>query len=190
MRIDELILYRHFKHGGILENLVKLAKDPSRDGASELYYEAMHELIELAASQGYTGNLWHTYLTYLLANNENAYSMACEIKGGIKGSLHALAIHDFAIFKELFDLDPDALKPEHCDDCMSLIQNYVNEVTGSKLFNKRSSGISNNKSNYKCQNQIYSVHVSIITQPHMRKNMRATHQSARFRNYDLFRIFI
>ena len=137
MRIDELILYRHFKHGGILENLVKLAQDPSGDGASELYYEAMHELIELAASHGYTGNLWHTYLTYLLANNENAYSMACEIKGGIKGSLHALAIHDFAIFKELFDLDPDALKPEHCDDCMTLIKHYVSEETGSKLFNKR-----------------------------------------------------
>lgn len=137
MRIDELILYRHFKHGGILENLVKLAQDPAREGASELYYEAMHELIELAASHGYTGNLWHTYLTYLLANNENAYSMACEIKGGIKGSLHALAIHDFAIFKELFDLDPDALKPEHCDDCMTLIKNYVSEETGSKLFNKR-----------------------------------------------------
>ena len=47
------------------------------------------------------GNLWHTYLTFLLVNDENAYSTSCEIVGEIEGSINEIALHDFGIFKEL-----------------------------------------------------------------------------------------
>jgi len=67
-----------------------------------LCYESFHDLIELSASHGFEGNLWHNYLTYLMVNNENAYSTACEIRGRITGSINELANHDFAIFKDLF----------------------------------------------------------------------------------------
>ncbi len=45
------------------------------------------------------------YLTLLLVNHENAFSMASEIRGAIEGSINQLALHDFAIFKELYDFD-------------------------------------------------------------------------------------
>ena len=54
-----------------------------------------------AGTYGFEGNLWHTYLTYLLVNNENVFSTASEIRGEISGSINELAYHDFEIFKEL-----------------------------------------------------------------------------------------
>lgn len=135
MRSDKLVLYRHFKHGEILKNMESLIDGISSD--ENVYYEVLHELIELAGSHGYHGNLWHTYLTYLLANNENAYSMACEIRGKVDGSINEVALHDFAIFKELFSLDIISLDNKYNGDGMSVISDYYNVDEGSKMFNKR-----------------------------------------------------
>ncbi|MBP5385622.1 MAG: ATP-binding protein [Lachnospiraceae bacterium] len=137
MRTEELILYRHFKHGEIIRNMTDLALDPKSERDRGLYFEVLHGLIELAGSHGYEGNLWHTYLTYLLANNENAYSVACEIRGKVEGSINRIALHDFAIFKELFDYDIVALDAPFAENGMALISNYVNENTENRLFNKR-----------------------------------------------------
>lgn len=53
----------------------------------------------------FAGNLWHDYLTYLLVNHENAFSTACEIVGPVEGTINAFAMHDFEIFKQLYDFD-------------------------------------------------------------------------------------
>ncbi len=63
------------------------------------------QLIELAAEYGFEGNLWHCFLALCLAQHENAFSTACEIRGDVGGTLSHLARQDFAVFKELFDRD-------------------------------------------------------------------------------------
>ncbi len=68
-------------------------------------YECANQLIELAADYGFEGNLWHCFLAFCLANHENAFSTACEIRGDVGGTLSHLARQDFAVFKELFDRD-------------------------------------------------------------------------------------
>lgn len=125
MKSDSLILYRDFKHGDILKKMEELM-----EGKRELYEEVLHDLIELAGSHGYYGNLWHTYLTYLLANNENAYSLACEIRGKVEGTINEVALHDFAIFKEFFAWDIKSLN-------MELICDYKSTGLDSKMFNTR-----------------------------------------------------
>ncbi len=40
-----------------------------------------------------------------MASHENAYSTSCEIVGAVDGSINQVALHDFEIFKELFDYD-------------------------------------------------------------------------------------
>ena len=75
-----------------------------------LLFDLVNEILELAVSHGFEGNLWHNYLTYLLASHENAYSTSCEIVGPVEGSINEVALHDFAIFKELFDYDFRALE--------------------------------------------------------------------------------
>lgn len=144
MRDRELILYKHFKHGDILEDVSGLAKSSRviKDAATEeqlrnQLYDVVHRLVELAGSHGYKGNLWHAYLTYLLANNENAFSVASEIRGGIEGSINEIALHDFAIFKELFDYDLSQLDKRLQTTCISMVLEYRNVNEQSRMFNKR-----------------------------------------------------
>lgn len=83
--IKECILYRDFEQGEILEKMTELIEDVDHPkvlyGKAGTYFSCIHELVEMAGSYGFSGNLWHNYLTFLLVNNENAFSTACEIVG-------------------------------------------------------------------------------------------------------------
>ena len=108
--VNQLILYKHFEDGQILEDMTWIMDHYdneyyNREDITALLYDCINGLVELAGSHGFEGNLWHNYLTYLLVNNENAFSMACEIVGPVEGSINPVALNDFAIFKELFDFD-------------------------------------------------------------------------------------
>ena len=101
------------------------------------YFACIHQLVEMAGTYGFAGNLWHDYLTYLLVNHENAFSTACEIVGPVEGTINAFAMHDFEIFKQLYDFDLKELEKIYPSVDSSLITNYQNINEGSKFFNKR-----------------------------------------------------
>lgn len=102
-----------------------------------LFFTCMNEILEMAVSHGFEGNLWHNYLTYLLASHENAYSTSCEIVGPVEGSINAVALHDFAIFKELFDYDFGKMSEAFHTDCFTLISDYKGTCGHGKIFNQR-----------------------------------------------------
>lgn len=139
--IRECILYRNFEHGELLKKMTELMEDVNHPkvlyGKSGIYFECIHELVEMAGSYGFSGNLWHNYLTFLLVNNENAFSTACEIVGPVEGSINEFARHDFAIFKELFDFDMKKFETLYPTLDSSLVTDYRNINEHSKLFNKR-----------------------------------------------------
>ena len=113
LRIRQLVLYRD-EGNGLLDALCSLQDDiaslsadgelkgTSRSRFTDRYSSLMQEMIEKAESYGFSGNVWHSFLTYVLVYHENAYSRACEIRGSIPGGLNRIATHDFEIFRELF----------------------------------------------------------------------------------------
>lgn len=122
IRIEECILYRDFAEGEVLRDMtilvetykklvnaqISLKDRRFRENMSAYepqFYEALNRLVEMANRYGFSGNLWHDYLTYLLVNKENAFSTSCEIVGKVEGSINQMAKHDFVRFKELFDFD-------------------------------------------------------------------------------------
>ncbi len=144
MRDKEFLLYRHFKHGDILSDISALDAMAAGSMTDEMIQEGKiklfdiaHRIIELSASHGYKGNLWHAYLTYLIANNENAYSLATEIRGEVEGSINKIALHDFDIFKDLFMYDLGALEDKYQTKCFEVIMDYKSVNEESKMFNKR-----------------------------------------------------
>ena len=139
MREEELIIYKEPVEGTILSDMVWLMdRYRSGDGRSRpLFYDCMHRLLELAAQHGFSGNLWHCYLTNLLVNNENSYSMACEMRGEVEGSINQLVLHDIAIYKDFFDFDftemMDVLKaPE-----FSVIVDYESPIRDSRIYSTK-----------------------------------------------------
>ena len=139
--IRECILYRDFEQGELLEKMTMLMKDISHPkvlyGKDGEYFACIHQLVEMAGTYGFAGNLWHDYLTYLLVNHENAFSTACEIVGPVEGTINAFAMHDFEIFKQLYDFDLKELEKIYPSVDSSLITDYQNINEGSKVFNKR-----------------------------------------------------
>ena len=109
-RTEECILYRDFENGEILHTMTSLmnsyeAKEEGFEKRREEFFHMAGSLVEMAGMYGFSGNLWHNYLTQLLVNHENAFSTASEIRGAVNGSINHLAMHDFQIFKELYDFN-------------------------------------------------------------------------------------
>lgn len=93
MRTNELILYKDMEDGELLQDMTFLMENYNNeyyneDDMKSLLYSTIGDLTELSVSHGFEGNLWHTYLTYLMVSHENAYSTSCEIVGPVEGSIN------------------------------------------------------------------------------------------------------
>ena len=142
MRTNELMLYKNMEYGSILNDMTFLMENYeseyyNREDLRSLLFECVNRLLELSVSHGFEGNLWHTYLTFLLASHENAYSTSCEIVGDVEGSINEIARHDFAIFKELFDYDFKEMEKHLDAGCLNLLAAYQNVRGGGRVFNRR-----------------------------------------------------
>ena len=142
MRTEELMLYKHMEHEEVLTNMTFLMNNCqseyyNKEDLKALLFECINQILELANSHGFEGNLWHNYLTFLLANDENAYSTECEIVGEIEGSINKVAMHDFGIFRELFAYDFEKLEEALGTDCLSILMEYQSVEGHGKVFNKR-----------------------------------------------------
>lgn len=127
IRINELILYRNFDED-ILKYMAQVAGGymdrGKREALVERLYRCINGIVTIARDHGFEGNLWHGYLTHLLITNENAFSMSCEKKGAITGSLNDLARHDLRIFREAYHIDWSSVEKELGVHFLSLIENY------------------------------------------------------------------
>ena len=142
MRTKELMLYKHMEHEELLRDMTFLMENCDSDYYNKedmagLLFECVNELLELAAGYGFEENLWHNYLTFLLVNDENAYSTECEIVGEIEGSINTITLHDFEIFRELFAYDFTILEKALGVNCLSVLMHYENVKGHGKVFNKR-----------------------------------------------------
>lgn len=140
--IKELILYRDFEEQELFDGFGTLTGQYRENGWSEeekaaLYYKCAGRLVEMAASHGFTGNLWHNFLTYLLVSHENAYSRACEIRGETGGTLKQIALHDLAVFRELFQFDLHNLETVSGIMGTNLLTEYQGTDDSGRMYNRR-----------------------------------------------------
>ena len=142
MRINELMIYRHMEQGQILTDMNFLMENYDSEyynveDMRGLLYDCVNEILEMAVSHGFEGNLWQDYLTFLLASDENAYSTSCEIVGAVEGSINQVALHDFVIFKELFDYDFTDMEKTLGTDCLAMLKDYAGSGAHGRVFNQR-----------------------------------------------------
>ena len=140
MREQELIIYRNMEDGHILEDMVWLMENYDKednDKNRKLCYGIMHALLEMAGYYGFSGNLWHCYLTHLLINCENSYSKACEIRGQIEGTVNKAVLHDIKIMKEFFDYDFIDMTEKLQISDFELVLDYKASIQESKVYNSR-----------------------------------------------------
>jgi len=142
MREKELIVYKDFEDGDLLYDMAWLMEhydDPfyNEEDKAALLYDCIHNLLEMAGNHGFSGNLWHCYLTNLLVNNENSYSRSCEVVGAIEGTINEAVLHDIVIMKEFYDYDfTDMIETLHING-FELVLDYTASKEESKVYNER-----------------------------------------------------
>ena len=142
MREKELILYRRLKEDKLLRDMTWLMEHYDDDyynleDREELFYECIHTILEKAAHHGFHGNLWYCFIANLLVNDENPYSLSCEIRGEQQGTLSEVALHDFRIMKELLDYDFTEIGKTFGQECMDFICHFDGNNQKSRVYNSR-----------------------------------------------------
>ena len=142
MKTEELILYRDFKEGDLLADMVDLTErfaiaGEVDEGMQAKLYGCIPRLLEMAGRFGFFGNLWHCYLTDLLVNDENSYSRACEMRGEVEGTVNLAALHDIALFRQLYDYDFGPLKEAAHSEALDLVLHYEGNAQESRVYNRR-----------------------------------------------------
>lgn len=75
---SKLVIYRNLEKDSILSNLAHICKDFAsgeyvKDELVTRIYVEIHKLLDLATKYGFNENLWHNYLAFILATNENPF---------------------------------------------------------------------------------------------------------------------
>lgn len=107
MQSEQFLFYRDSKDFELLENMCALVEGEPNEA---LFYKVVSQLYKYAGENGFEGNLWHCYLTELLVYNENPYTISCEMRGHVEGTLNQAVLHDFRIFRDMFAYDIEALE--------------------------------------------------------------------------------
>ena len=143
---ERLMLYKNFLYNDIfygMADIINVCEDEKEIDDSEKNqiivkaYKLVNRLIEVTDSYGLEGNLYHSFLAFLLANNENAFSMSCEKIGEMEGSINGIALNDFFIFMDLFNEDLTKFDRRFNVNCFGYLVEYKHKNGNSKVFNKR-----------------------------------------------------
>ncbi len=137
----KLVIYRNLGKDSILFKLADICQQfdsgsyVKEDLITDIY-EEIHRLLEIATRYGFDKNLWHNYLAFILAMNENPFTIVSEKVGANEGTVNEFAKGDFAIFRQLFSYDFSTLERELGINCFSVITNYNAIVKSEQIFNK------------------------------------------------------
>lgn len=137
---DELVIFKNMEGDELLKCIARLIELKDDENAkNDIRTEAIDafgKLIALSEEHGFNGNLWAVYLTNLLVNAENAYSLSCEIGGSADGSISDLMIHDMEIFYNLYHADIKGLLESLNLEYLLCVLDY-SVIHSSKIYNLR-----------------------------------------------------
>ena len=122
---DNLILYSFAEESGLLNQAVKLAEVDSEDVDFEIN-RIVRTLLSFAAEHGFDGNLWHGYIAYHIAMNENPFSLIKEKRNVFNGGMADMAKKDCKVLRKLFNLDAVLVKKYPEIDSFVKIRDFNN----------------------------------------------------------------
>ncbi len=139
--ISKLLMYGDMPEDSILMQLSDVCRqfnagEYEKDQLVTQIYKQVKRILIVATDYGFDKNLWHNYLTFLLINDENPFSITCEKIGANDGSVNYFAKNDFKMFKKLFDYDFSPMEKELGIDCFTRLSDYKSIVKPDLMYNK------------------------------------------------------
>ncbi len=91
-----LLLYTRFYSDPVFAEMIRIAEDKydSLAARSDALYSCASQLIAWAEEYGFCGNLPGLYISWLLVNDKNVFSLAAEQCADLEGTLESVGIND------------------------------------------------------------------------------------------------
>lgn len=136
-----LVIYRDLQEDNLLSDFSDICRqfaagNYDREQLAGQVLTAVNRLLDMATRYGFDGNLWHSYLAFLLATTEAPFTLVCEKRGASAGSVRAFAENDLAIFRQLWDYDFSALEKALGLNCFSILAHYRAVAKSEQIYNK------------------------------------------------------
>lgn len=135
----QLIMYGNLGEDSILKNLGNLYANDTMPKEQQIrgIYDEIYRLLDLATKYGFDQNLWQCYIAYILATNENPFSIICETVGAAENaSVNEIVKKDMEVFYRLFHFDFQAWEEKLSVSCFSILQNYHSMAKAENTYNK------------------------------------------------------
>ena len=132
-------MYGNLGEDSILKNLGNLYANDTMPKEQQIrgIYDEIYRLLDLATKYGFDQNLWQCYIAYILATNENPFSIICETVGAAENaSVNEIVKKDMEVFYRLFHFDFQAWEEKLSVSCFSILQNYHSMAKAENTYNK------------------------------------------------------
>ena len=137
MNSSELLLYKNPENREVFDCMLRIASEEFEGlDVKKTAGRIVSHILEVSEKMGFNGNLWQDYLAYNLANDENSYSLSCERRGRMEGSINKAALLDMAVYRELFNTDLSGTAAKY-GTFLSMLTGFENNNEGEKYYNKR-----------------------------------------------------
>lgn len=137
MNSSELLLYKNPENREVFDCMLRIASEEFEGlDVKKTAGRIVSHILEVSEKMGFNGNLWQDYLAYNLANDENSYSLSCERRGRMEGSINKAALLDMAVYRELFNADLSGTDAKY-GTFLSMLTGFENNNEGEKYYNKR-----------------------------------------------------
>ena len=137
MNSSELLLYKNPENREVFDCMLRIASEEFEGlDVKKTAGRIVSHILEVSEKMGFNGNLWQDYLAYNLANDENSYSLSCERRGRMEGSINKAALLDMAVYRELFNTDLSVTDAKY-GTFLSMLTGFENNNEGEKYYNKR-----------------------------------------------------
>lgn len=137
MDSSELLLYKNPENREVFDYMLRIASEEYEGlDIKKAAGRIVSHILEVSEKMGFNGNLWQDYLAYNLANDENSYSLSCERRGRMEGSINKAALLDMAVYRELFNTDLSGTDAKY-GTFLSMLTGFENNNEGEKYYNKR-----------------------------------------------------
>lgn len=132
-----LLLYKNPENREVFDCMLRIASEEFEGfDVKKAAGRIVSHILEVSEKMGFNGNLWQDYLAYNLANDENSYSLSCERRGRMEGSINKAALLDMAVYRELFNTDLSRTDAKY-GTFLSMLTGFENNNEGEKYYNKR-----------------------------------------------------
>ena len=167
--LPQLILYGNIRKEPILNTLEQATYSMVETSHMDLLqrnsllselHSSINKLLKAAIDYGFTKNIWQNYIAYLIAMNENPFSLSVEGRIDREGSLKKIALKELQYIKELFFYDFSDLDRFFGISNFSTILSceiYPNSKSVNPLLSEKIIGLCDELK--ECSNEIEMYHV-------------------------------